>query len=170
MTNSNSTPTAPKQVKLTKEGYERLQQALEQEQERLIEATRIVQEQMENSTDSEDTGLEEAKREKRQVEARIEELEDTLARAIVIEGATAPDGTVNLGATVMLSNETAKKEMTVKVVSAAEASVRGTDNVPRISDDSPVGRELIGRKEGDAFVVNLEGGKQVKYKVKGVSY
>ena len=171
VTNS-STPatTSTKQVKLTKEGYERLEQALAHEQERLIEATRIVQEQMENSTDSEDTGLEDAKREKRQVEARIEELEDTLARAVLIEGAAATDGTVNLGATVVLSNETAKKEMTVRVVSAAEATVRGTDKTPRISDDSPVGRELMGRKEGDAFVVNLEGGKQVKYKVKSVSY
>ena len=165
MTNPNTT----KQIKLTKEGYERLEKALAQEQERLTEATRIVQEQMENSTDSEDTGLEDAKREKRQVEARIEELEDTLARATVIEGG-ADDGAVNLGATVVLSNETAKKEMTVKVVSAAEASVRGGDKTPRISDDSPVGRELMGRREGDAFVVNLEGGKQVKYKVKGVSY
>lgn len=162
--------TTSKQIKLTKEGYERLERALAQEQERLVEATRIVQEQMENSTDSEDTGLEDAKREKRQVEARIEELEDTLARATVLEGSTAADGTVNLGATVVLSNETAKKEMTVKVVSAAEASVRGNDQTPRISDDSPVGRELLGRKEGEAFVVNLEGGKQVKYKVKGISY
>ena len=34
--------TTPKQIKLTKEGYERLEQALAQEQERLIEATRIV--------------------------------------------------------------------------------------------------------------------------------
>ncbi len=161
--------TTPKQIKLTKEGYERLEQALAQEQERLIEATRIVQEQMENATDAEDTGLEDAKREKRLVEARIEELEDNLARATVIEGGAA-DGTVGLGATVVLTNETAKKEMTVRVVSTAEASVRGGDKVPRISDDSPVGRELLGRREGESFVVNLEAGKQVKYTVKSVSY
>ncbi|RTR30720.1 GreA/GreB family elongation factor [Deinococcus radiophilus] len=162
--------TNSKPIRLTREGYERLEQALAHEQERLTEATRIVQEQMENSTDAEDTGLEDAKREKRQVEARIEELEDTLARATVIEASEQDSGTVGLGATVVLSNETAKKEMTVKVVSAAEASVRGTDKVPRISDDSPVGEKLIGCGEGDAFVVNLEGGKQVKYKVKSVSY
>ena len=160
--------TTTKQVKLTREGYERLEQTLAHEQQRLTEATRILQEQMENSTDAEDTGLEEAKREKRMVEARIEELEDTLARATVIEGAEN-SGVVGLGATVDLSNDTAKREMTVKVVSAAEAVVRVGD-IPRISEDSPVGQQLMGRREGEAFVVNLEGGKQVKYKVKAVRY
>src|SRR6478735_1685394 len=71
---------ASRQVKLTREGFERLQKTLEQEQARLAEATRILQEQMETSSDTEDTGLEDAKREKMNIEARIDELEDTLAR------------------------------------------------------------------------------------------
>ena len=62
-----------KQIKLTQEGFERLQRSLEQEQGRLAEATRILQEQMEASADFEDTGLEDAKREKVMIEARIEE-------------------------------------------------------------------------------------------------
>jgi transcription elongation factor GreA len=159
---------ATKQIRLTREGYERMQKALTQEQGRLAEATRILQEQMETSADNEDTGLEDAKREKMNIEARIEELEDTLARATLIEE-TQDGGRVGLGAVVVLSNETTKKDMKVQVVSAPEATVI-SGGLPRISDDSPVGKELIGRKVGESFVVNLDNGKQMKYKVKTIEY
>jgi len=157
-----------RQVKLTREGFERLQKTLEQEQQRLAEATRILQEQMETSADTEDTGLEDAKREKMAIEARIDELEDTLARATILEDHEGGNGgRVELGTIVVLSNETAKNEMKVQVVSAPEAAVLG-GSLPRISEDSPVGKELMGRKKGEAFVVNLDNGKQVKYKVKSI--
>lgn len=159
---------ATKQIRLTREGYERMQKALTQEQGRLAEATRILQEQMETSADNEDTGLEDAKREKMNIEARIEELEDTLARATLIEEAQ-DGGRVGLGAIVALSNETTKKDMKVQVVSAPEATVI-SGGLPRISDDSPVGKELMGRKVGESFVVNLDNGKQMKYKVKTIEY
>lgn len=160
--------TQNKPVRLTQEGFERLESALAQEQERLNEATRILQEQMETSADNEDTGLEDAKREKMAIEARIEELEDTLARATLIEDQEGA-GRVSLGAIVVLANETNKKDMKVQVVSAAEAGIMG-GSLPRISEDSPVGQELIGRKKGESFVVNLDGGKQIKYKVKSIEY
>ncbi len=157
-----------KTVRLTREGYERLQRALDQEQARLAEATRILQEQMETSADSEDTGLEDAKREKMNIEARIDELEDTLSQATVIEDHENA-GRVELGAIVVLNNETSKKETKVLVVSAPEAAVTG-GSLPRVSEDSPVGKELMGRKKGESFVVNLDNGKQMKYKVKSIEY
>ncbi|BDP41933.1 transcription elongation factor [Deinococcus aetherius] len=159
---------ATRQVKLTREGYARLERTLEQEQRRLAEATRILQEQMETSADNEDTGLEDAKREKMGIEARIEELEDTLARASIIEDHGQEDQ-ITLGAVVALANETTGKDMRVQVVSVPEAAVLG-GTVPRISEDSPVGRAMMGRKVGDSFVVNLGNGKQVKYRVKTVEY
>lgn len=159
---------ATRQVKLTHEGFARLQRALEQEQARLAEATRILSEQMETSADTEDTGLEDAKREKMGIEARIEELEDTLARASLIED-HEHDGRVELGAVVTLSNEATGKDMRLQVVSAVEAGVLG-GALPRISEDSPVGKELMGRKKGDTFVVTLENGRQVKYRVQGVEF
>ncbi|GAA5511796.1 transcription inhibitor protein Gfh1 [Deinococcus carri] len=159
---------ATRQVRLTREGFERLQRMLTQEQARLLEATRILQEQMETSADYEDTGLEDAKREKLGIEARIEELEDTLARATLIEE-HENDGRVELGAVVTLNNETTKKAMRVQVVSAPEATVLG-GSLPRISEESPVGRQLMGRKKDETFVVNLENGKQVKYRVQDIEY
>ncbi len=152
-----------KEIKLTREGFERLQNSLNNERAKLEEATRVLQEQMETSTDAEDTGLEDAKREKMNIEARIDELEDTLTRAQLIESQGA-DGRVGLGTVVVLHNEITKKDMKVQVVSAPEAGVLG-GSLPRISDDSPVGLQLIGRKSGETFVVNLDNGKQMKYRV-----
>ena len=157
-----------REIKLTREGYERLARALEQEQVRLAEATRIVQEQLENAADYEDSGLEDAKREKMTIEARIDELEDTLARAIVMEDHNGDEGRAALGAIIVLFDENSKREMRVQLVSAPEASVLGGD-LPKISDDSPVGTALIGRKVGETFVVNL-GARQAKYKVKSIDY
>lgn len=162
------TSQATKQIRLTPEGFERLQKTMLQEQNRLAEATRILQEQMETSADNEDTGLEDAKREKMNIEARIDELEDTLSRATII-AEHENEGRVELGALVTLVIDATKKEMRVQVVSAPEAAVLG-GSLPRISEDSPVGKELMGRKKGDAFVVNLDNGKQMKYKVKAIDY
>ena len=155
-----------KQVKLTREGFERLEQSLAQEQNRLAEATRILQEQMEASADFEDTGLEDAKREKGIIEARIDELEDTLARASLIDSEENA-GRVGLGTVLVLHNDATKQDMRVQLVSAPEATVRG-GSLPKISDDSPVGQALMGRKKGESFVVNLESGKQMKYKIKSL--
>ena len=119
-----------------------------------------------SSASVEDTGLEDAKREKMNIEARIDELEDTLTRAQLVEGKGA-EGRVSLGTVVILHNEATKKDMRVQVVSAPEAGVLG-GSLPRISDDSPVGLQLIGRKSGESFVVNLDNGKQMKYKVVSV--
>ena len=157
-----------REIKLTREGYERLQKTLQHEQNRLVEATRILQEQMETAADYEDTGLEDAKREKMNIEARIDELEDTLARAIIMEDHNGDEGRASLGAIIVLVDENNKREMKVQLVSAPEASVLG-GGLPKISDDSPVGTQLLGRRVGESFVVNL-GQRQAKYTVKSVEY
>jgi len=155
-----------REVKLTKDGFERVQKALEAEQTRLLEATRILQEQMESSDDYDDTGLEDAKREKLAIEERIDQLEETLARAVIIE---APDKgkTVTLGSVVQLKEEKTGKEMEVMLVSGAEASIYG-GNVRKVSDDSPLGKLLEGKKKGDVFVVDLDT-RQLKYKVLSIA-
>lgn len=149
-----------REVRVTKEGYERLQQRVEQERERLDEATRILRELSGSSDDYDDTGLEEAKREKAVIEDRLDDLEDQLSRAVVIE-AHEMDA-VELGAVVELADE-AGEQFSVQVVAPVEAGVLEGD-VPHISDESPMGKALIGRKVGEDVEV-VTGERTARYTV-----
>jgi transcription elongation factor GreA len=149
-----------REVKLTKAGYERLQQELREEKQRLEEATRILQEQMESFEDYEDSGLEEAKREKAQIEARVEALEDTLRNADIIESAVGDK--VGLGSLVVVQDEKTGESLTLLIVAPAEATV--LEEPMRISDESPLGSALLGRKEGDRIKVETPSGKR-RYRI-----
>ena len=142
-----------REVRVTKEGYERLQGTLEQERERLEEATRILQELSGTSDDYDDTGLEEAKREKVVIEDRLDDLEDQLSRAVVIEAHELDH--VDLGATVELKDGDGET-FSVQVVSPIEAGVLEGD-VPKVSDASPLGKALMGRGVGDDVQVESNG-------------
>lgn len=142
-----------REIRVTKEGHERLQRTLELERERLEEATRILHELSGSSDDYDDTGLEEAKREKVLIEERVDDLEDQLSRAVVIEAKGS--GVVDLGATVELEAEDGET-FSVQVVSPVEAGVLEGD-VPKVSDQSPLGKALVGRGVGDAVRVDTNG-------------
>lgn len=139
-------------VRLTQEGYERLRGQLEHEYERLEEATRILQELTGSSDDYDDSGLEEAKREKARIEGRVDNLEDQLSRAEVIEAHEMDR--VDLGAVVTLQDTSTKEAFDVQVVSPIEAGVLEGD-IPRVSDESPLGKALMGRKPGETVQVAI---------------
>jgi transcription elongation factor GreA len=149
-----------REVRVTKEGYERLQNRVEQERERLEEATRILRELSGTSDDYDDTGLEEAKREKAVIEDRLDELEDQLSRAVVIEAHESD--AVELGSIVELE-EASGDTFAVQVVAPVEAGVLEGD-VPHISDESPMGKALIGRKAGEDVQVTT-GERTTRYKI-----
>jgi transcription elongation factor GreA len=141
---------ATRTVRLTQEGYDRLKATLAQEYVRLEEATRILRELTGSSDDYDDSGLEEAKQEKGRIENRIDDLEDQLARAEIIHN--TDHGRVELGDRVLLRDEGTSAEMRVQVVSPIEAGVLEGD-VPKVSDESPLGRAIIGRKIGESAEV-----------------
>jgi len=151
-------------VRVTQEGYERLKATLEQERQRLEEATRILQELTGSSDDYDDSGLEDAKTEKARIEQRIDDLEDQLDRAEVIEGHASDR--VDLGAVVTLTDDE-KDVFTVQVVSPVEAGVLEGD-IPKVSDESPLGKALMGRRAGDAFEVIINE-RTSKYTVKEIA-
>jgi transcription elongation factor GreA len=152
-----------REIKLTKEGFERLSAQLETERRRLVEAEAILASQMEDSDDYDGSGLEDAKREKTTIEDRIHELEETLSRAKIIEAGEGNHKTVGLGSTVKLKEEKTGREMQVQLVSGAEVAVQSA-GVRKVSEDSPLGVKLMGRKPNEIFVVDVERG-QLKYKV-----
>jgi transcription elongation factor GreA len=139
-----------RQVRLTQEGFDRLKAQLEQEYERLEEATRILRELTGSSDDYDDSGLEEAKREKARLEMRIDNLEDQLNRAEII--AAHEVDKVDLGAVITLQDTASKEAFEVQLVSPIEAGVLEGD-IPKVSDESPLGQALMGRKPGDTVEV-----------------
>lgn len=154
-----------RQVRLTQEGYDRLKVQLEQEYGRLEEATRILRELTGSSDDYDDSGLEEAKREKARLEMRIDNLEDQLNRAEII--ASHEVDRVDLGAVIMLQDTGSKEAFEVQVVSPIEAGVLEGD-IPKVSDESPLGRALMGRKAGETIEVVINN-KRTEYTLMSIS-
>jgi len=155
-----------REVKLTKSGYERLVAELEQERARLQDATRILQELMESSDDYDDSGLEDAKREKARIEARIDSLTDTLSRAQIIEEEGTKVSVVTLGAVVSLKSKEGEA-MEVQVVAPAEASV--LERPMKISDESPMGKALLGQQVGARVLLETPKGRK-EFKIESIRH
>lgn len=153
-----------RQVQLTQEGFERLKGNLEQEYRRLEEATEILQELTGSSDDFDDSGLEEAKYEKIRIEGRIDRLEDELDRSTIIEEHTMESA--ELGAVITLQEIQTKEVFSIQLVSPIEAGVL-EGKVPKISDESPLGKAAMGHKEGDKFKVNISQ-KETEYIVMSI--
>jgi transcription elongation factor GreA len=152
-----------REIKLTKEGFQKLSAQLELERERLLQAETILAAQQDEGDDYDGSGLEDAKRAKTAIEDRLHELEETLSLAVVIEAGETNSKLVALGSTVKLKEEKTGREMQVQLVSAAEVAVQSA-GVRKVSEDSPLGMKLMGRKKNELFVVDVERG-QLKYKV-----
>lgn len=152
-----------REVRLTRAGYERLQKELEHERERMEEAIKILQGLTGTSDDYDDSGLEEAKREKSNIELRIDDLEDQLTRAVIIEEHKVDE--VGLGSVVSL--QTGDDSFEVQLVSSIEASALDSD-IPKVSDESPMGQALLGQKPKSKFKVTIKG-KTTEYTVKAIS-
>ncbi len=98
--------------------------------------------------------------EQRDIEARIEEIEKLLKNAEVIAGEDVEEGKISIGCTVRVYDEEFEEEIEFHIVGSSEAnSLNGM-----ISNESPVGKELMGREVGDEVVVETPSG-EVGYKV-----
>ena len=110
---------------------------------------------------SENAEYEEAKNEQAFVEGRIQTLEGMLKTAVIIERTGSEH--VSLGSTVTVTS--ADGEDTFTIVGSAEAKPAAG----RISNESPVGRALLGRKAGDKTSVKLPNGTEVIYSISKIS-
>ncbi len=141
-----------RQVRLTQEGFDRLQGTLDQEYRRFEEASSILQELIGSSDDYDDSGLEDAKREKARIEQRIDNLEDQLGRAVIIEKHKMDS--VELSAVVTLQETLSKEAFSVQIVAPLEAGVLEGD-IPKVSDESPLGKAVMGRRAGEHVKVTI---------------
>lgn len=112
---------------------------------------------------SENSEYDEAKNEQAKIEARIVELEKTLENVTIIEDDVNTD-TVTIGVTVTVLDVEYDEELTYRVVGSAEADpINGL-----ISDDSPVGRALLGAKIGDEVIAEAPAG-ELKFKILSIN-
>jgi transcription elongation factor GreA len=99
------------------------------------------------------------------IEGRIAEINDKLARAQVIDTTTIKSEKVVFGATVVLEDQEAGKQITYKIVGVDEADVK----IGKIAITSPIARALIGKSSGEEVVVNAPKG-QVRYDIIKINY
>ena len=128
------------------------------------EVAQRIKEAREQGDLSENAEYDAAKDEQRDIEARITELENILKNVeVVVEDEVSSDK-INIGCTVRILDLEYKEEETYKIVGSTEAnSLKG-----KISNESPVGRALIGSQVGDTVSVETPGGL-VQYEVLEIS-
>jgi transcription elongation factor GreA len=140
---------------LTKEGFQKLQDELEYlRTAKRQEVANRLHEAMEGGELIENAEYEAAKNEQAFVEGRIQELDVLLASAKIIEenGKKKSDG-VQLGSKVTIKEGNFEAE-TYTVVGMAEANPREG----KISNESPIGKAILGRKMGETVKVETPGG------------
>ena len=150
-----------REVVLTEEGYKKLQEELDQlSTVRRREVAERIKEAREFGDISENSEYEDAKNEQAMVEGRILHLESQLRNATVVDVEHVSTESVSIGVRVTIKDVKGKKSLAYKIVGAGESDPRKG----MISNESPVGRALIGHKKGDKVVVPTAKG-QVQYQV-----
>ena len=140
-------------VYLTPQGKRKLEEELEYSRTTgRDEISAFMADIMEEGDISENSGYDDARAKMGALESRIFELEGLLARAVLIEENTA--GAVALGATVKINEKLAGRDEFMIVGTFEAEPLKG-----RISDESPIGKELLGKKVGQQVSVN---GKKFK--------
>ena len=152
---------ADKKTILTYAGLKKLEEELENlKVVKRKEVAGKIKEAREQGDLSENAEYDAAKDEQRDIEARIEELEKILKNAEVVVEDEVDLDKISIGCTVTVYDNEFEEEMEFKIVGSTEA-----DSLERkISNGSPVGKALIGRKVDDVVEVETQAGV-MEYKV-----
>lgn len=149
-----------KTIKITDEGLKKLEEELEtlktEGRADIAEKIKIARGYGDLSENSE---YDEAKNEQAKLEARIVEIEAMLKNVEIIEDIKGKAKTVVIGVKVKVIDEEYGEEEEYRVVGSTEANSREG----KISDESPMGKALLGKKIGDEVTVEAPGGE---FKVK----
>ncbi len=145
-----------KTIKITEEGLKKLQDELEDLKTNgradIAEKIKVARGYGDLSENSE---YDEAKNEQAKIEARIVELEAMLKNIEIIGDVKGKAKTVVVGIKVKVLDEEYGDEFEYRVVGSTEADPANG----KISDESPVGKALLGKKLGDSVVVEAPGGE-----------
>jgi transcription elongation factor GreA len=150
-----------KEVILTAEGYEKLTQEIEylsgEKRREVADRIRIAREFGDIAENAE---YDDAKNEQAMLEARIAKLEEQLRAARVISQDEVTSDVVSIGSLVRLKDMDENKTVEYHIVGSAEANPREH----KLSNESPVGKAIMGRKKGEVVEVVAPRGS-LKYKI-----
>ena len=147
---------------LTPQGLEDLKQKIEHlSTTRRREVAERIKEAREFGDISENSEYDDAKNEQMMLEQRIAQLEERLRSAQVIDAKDLSTETVQVGSVVHVKDEKTGESNTFTIVGSAEANPKER----KLSNESPVGRALIGRKRNDVVSVQVPRGPARKLKI-----
>ncbi len=110
---------------------------------------------------SENSEYDEAKDEQARVEGRISELDELIKNAIVVKEHDVDASVISLGAYVKVYDETYEEEVEYNIVGSNEAN----SLIGNISDQSPIGAGLLGKRVGDTAEIHTPSGETIKFRV-----
>ena len=151
-----------KEVILTPEGHSKLKEEIEHlSTVKRREVAERIKQAREFGDITENSEYDDAKNEQAMLEHRIATLEERLASARVVNKKEIPTGVVAVGTKVRLRDVDAGETIEYHIVGSAEANPAEY----KLSNESPVGKALIGHKRGDTVDVALPNGKKRKLKI-----
>jgi transcription elongation factor GreA len=150
-----------KEVILTPEGHKKLKQEIEYlSNEKRREVAERIKTAREFGDIAENAEYDDAKNEQALLEHRIAQLEERLLNARVITKKEISKDSVSIGSRVKLRDVDAKETIEYRIVGSAEANP--SEN--KLSNESPVGKAIIGRKKGETVEVTAPRGT-LKFKI-----
>ena len=144
-----------KEILLTQEGYQKLEDEVELlKTVRRKEVADRIKVAISFGDISENAEYDEAKNEQAQVEERIMKLENMIRRAVIIDESSIDVNVVTIGSIVKVKDLEFEEEDEYTIVGSAEADPYDG----KISNESPVGKALLGRRTGDIVEVQVPDG------------
>ena len=146
---------------LTKESLEKLQQELDELKiNRRKEIAAKIKEAREQGDLSENAEYDAAKDEQRDIEARIEEIEDIIKNSVILDEKTINFDKIHVGCTATIRDMKSKREYVYQIVVGTEVDSRQG----KISYESPIGKAVMDKEVGDIVEVTVPAGT-FRYKV-----
>ena len=153
-----------KEIILTPEGHEKLKEEIEHLSTiKRREVAERIKQAREFGDIAENSEYDDAKNEQAMLEHRIATLEDRLKGSRVVNRKEIPTGVVAVGTKVKLRDVDAKETIEYHIVGSAEANPAEH----KLSNESPVGKAIIGKKKGETVEVSAPRGS-LKFKIMGI--
>ena len=156
---------ADDRIPMTREGYDKLRAELDRMQgAEMIDVTQRVATARAMGDLSENAEYHAAREDQGILQARINDLSDRLARAVIVDTSSLPKGTVVFGSKVKVMDLDMDEEETFELVGPGQEN----PDKGRILSSSPIGQGLIGRKVGESVEIPVPRGT-IRFKILEIS-